>query len=127
MEFASVVVSVILQVIAVFQVGLVMGAPWGEHAYGGRADTTDGVLPAGYRLLSAVAVPILLFAAWIVLAKADLVSGGEGWVDVAVWVVFGYLVLNTAANFASSSKIERYVVGSASAVAAFCTLRVALG
>jgi hypothetical protein len=48
-------------------------------------------------------------------------------VDVAVWFVFGYLVLNTAANLTSSSRVERYVIGTATAVAAVCTLVVAVG
>jgi hypothetical protein len=128
MEAAAVLVGgILLQFVAAFQVGLAFGAPWGEHAYGGRAKTTDGVLSPRYRVMSAVAVPILLVAAWIVLARADLVSGGGDWVNVAIWFVFGYLVLNTVANFASSSKIERYVMGSISAIAALGTLVVALG
>ena len=68
-----------------------------------------------------------MFAAWIVLARADLVSGGDDWVNVAIWFVFGYLVLNTAGNLASSSKIERYLMGTVTAVCAVGTLVVALG
>jgi hypothetical protein len=127
METAAVLAAVLLQIVAAFQVGLAYGAPWGEHAYGGRAATVDGVLPPRYRVMSAIAVPILLLASWIVLAKADLVSTDAGWIDWAVWVVFGYLVLNTLANLASSSKIERLLLGSVTLVTAFATLIVALG
>ncbi|MDJ0925866.1 MAG: hypothetical protein QNJ77_15050 [Acidimicrobiia bacterium] len=128
MEAAAVLVGgILLQVVAGFQVALAFGAPWGEHAYGGRAQTVNGRLPPAYRVMSAAAVPILLLAAWIILAKADLVRGGDGWVDVAVWFVFGYLVLNTVGNLASSSKIERYLMGTVSAVAAVGTLVVAVG
>ncbi len=128
MEGAAVLVGgILLQFVAGFQVALAFGAPWGEHAYGGRATTTDGRLSPGYRVMSAVAVPILLFAAWIVLARADLVSGGDDWVNVAIWFVFGYLVLNTVANFASSSKVERYLLGTVTAVCAVGTLIVATG
>ena len=42
-------------------------------------------------------------------------------------VGFAYLLVNTLANFASNSKIERYVMGSISGVAALGTLVVALG
>lgn len=128
MEAAAVLVGgVLLQVGAAFQLALAFGAPWGDHAYGGRAQTTDGRLPPAYRVMSAAAVPILLLASWIVLAKADLVSTDAGWIDVGVWVVFGYLVLNTFANLASSSKVERHVIGSLTAVAAVATLIVASG
>ena len=128
MEAAAVLVGgVLLQLAAVFQVALAFGAPWGDHAYGGRAPTSNGFLGPRYRVMSAVAVPILLLASWIVLAKAELVSGGGDWVGVAIWLVFGYLVLNTAANLASRSKIERYGMGLTSALAALGTLVVALG
>ena len=126
MEAAAVLAAVLLQIVAAFQVGLAFGAPWGDHAYGGRAQTTGGVLPPRYRVMSAVAVPILLLASWIVLAKVELVSTDAGWVDWAVWVVFGYLVLNTAGNLASSSKVERYLTGSVTIVTAAATLVVAL-
>ena len=128
MEGAAVLVGgILLQFVAGFQVGLAFGAPWGDHAYGGRAETTNGVLSPRYRVMSAVAVPILLLAAWIILARANLVRGGDDWVNVAIWFVFGYLVLNTAANLASSSKIERYLMGTVTAVSAIGTLIVATG
>lgn len=126
MEAAAVLAAVLLVVVAAFQVGLALGAPLGEHAYGGRANAVDGVLPPRYRVMSAVAVPILLLASWIVLAKAEVVSTDASWIDWAVWVVFGYLVLNTAGNLASSSKVERYWMGSVTIVAAAATLVVAL-
>lgn len=93
MEATAVLAAVLLQMVAAFQVGLAYGAPWGHHAYGGRAKTVDGVLPHRSRAMSAAAVPILLLASWIVLAKAELVSTDASWIDWAVWVVFGYLVL----------------------------------
>jgi hypothetical protein len=127
MEGAAIVAAILLQAVAAVQVGLAYGAPWGNHAYGGRAKTVNGVLPVAYRAMSAVAVPILLLASWVVLAKAGLVATDQGWVDWAVWVVFGYLVLNTAGNLASSSKVERFVMGSVTIVTAIATLVVALG
>ena len=127
METAAVLAAVLLQMVAAFQVGLAYGAPWGDHAYGGRAETTDGRLPPRYRAMSAVAVPILLLGSWIVLAKAELVSTDAAWVDAAVWVVFVYLALNTVTNLASTSRIERFVLGTVTAVTAVATLVVAIG
>jgi hypothetical protein len=125
-EAAAIVVGILLLVVAAFQVALASGAPWGDHAYGGRAEIVNGRLSTRYRMMSAGAIPILLFAAWVVLAKAGVFAGAGDWVNVAVWVVFGYLVLNTVANVASTSKVERYVLGLVSAIAALGTLIVAL-
>lgn len=128
MEIAAILVAVCLATIAAVQIALVFGAPWGDHVYGGRAETVDGRLTSRYRAMSAFAVPILLFAAAVVLSRADVVSwfGTDGWVAVAVWVVLGYLVLNTLANLASKSRLEQFGAGSLTIVAAACTLIVAL-
>lgn len=128
MDVAAIVAAVLLAIVAAFQIALVFGAPWGDHAYGGRAETDNGRLTARYRAMSAVAAPILLVAGAVILSRASVVSwfGSGGWVRVAVWVVFGYLVLNTITNLASKSRIERFGMGSLTAVAAICTLVVAL-
>lgn len=124
MEAAAVLVAALLAGVAVFQIALVAGAPWGDHAYGGRAETDSGRLRPTHRMMSAAAVPLLLFSAVVVLARANVVAWlpAEGW----VWVVFAFLVLNTLANLSSSSRIERLVLGSITAVAAIATLLVAL-
>ena len=128
MEFAAILAAVLLAIVAAVQLALVFGAPWGDHVYGGRADTDNGLLSPRYRAMSAFAVPILLLAGAIILSRAEVVSwfGSDGWVRVAVWVVFGYLVLNTITNLASKSRIERFGMGSVTALAAICTLIVAL-
>jgi len=128
MEIAAVVVAVLLGGVALFQLALVMGVPWGGHAYGGRADVVDGRVQGAYRAMSVAAIPILVFAALVVLSRADIGSwfDSDGWVGTAVWVVFAYLVVNTAANLASTSKIERFGMGSLTAVAAVGTLIVAV-
>lgn len=128
METAAVVAAVLLTIVAAVQLALVFGAPWGDHVYGGRAETENGRLSPRFRAMSAFAVPILLLSAAIVLSRAGVVSWFEeaGWVATAVWVVFGYLVLNTVANIASTSRIERFGMGSLTVVAAVATLVVAL-
>ena len=127
MDAAAVVAAVLLALVAAIQLGLAFGAPWGDHVYGGRAETDNGRLSPRFRVMSAVAVPILLVAAAIVLSRAGVVSwfDPEGWVATAVWVVFGYLVLNSVANFASTSRVERFGMGSLTVVAAIATLVVA--
>jgi hypothetical protein len=128
METAAVVAAFLLTIVAAVQLALVFGAPWGDHVYGGRAETDNGRLSPRFRAMSAFAVPILLLSAAIVLSRAGVVSWfqEDGWVATAVWVVFGYLVLNTVANIASRSPIERFGMGSLTVIAAIATLVVAL-
>lgn len=130
---AAITAAVLLAGVAVFQIALAAGAPWGRMSYGGQAETVDGVLPGSYRAMSAVAVVILLFAAWIVLARAGVISRGflsPGFLRVATWVVFGYLILNTVMNLTSSHAGERFGMGAItliSAVACFIVARAPVG
>jgi hypothetical protein len=126
MEFAGILVAGLLIAVAWFQIALVAGAPWGDHAFGGRAETHDGRLTDRYRVMSAIAVPLLVAAAWIVLARSEVVSTDGSWPEWAVWVVFAYLALNTLANLASKSRIERFAMGGITAIATIATLLVAL-
>lgn len=127
-QLAAIAGAALLVTVAAFQLALVFGAPWGDHVFGGRAETDNGRLSPRYRAMSAIAIPILLLSAAIVLSRADVVSwfDPEGWVTVGVWVVFGYLVLNTVANIASTSRVERFGMGSLSALTAIATLVVAI-
>lgn len=118
----------ILACFAALQFALVLGAPLGAHVYGGRAAGPGEPLPGRYRVASLLAIVLLLGAGWLVLARAGVVAAGV--VDSSVvhrgaWVVVGYLALNTLANLASTSAIERWALGVATAAAAVMTLVVA--
>ena len=125
---AAVTAAVLLAGVAAFQVALAAGAPWGRMSYGGQADTVDGVLPGSYRSMSAAAAVILIFAAWIVLARAGVVASGPlsaGFLRVGVWVIFAYLILNTVMNLTSSHAGERFGMGAITLISAVACLFVA--
>ena len=66
--------------------------------------------------------------AFVILVRADVVTPvrpGQGFVRPAVWVVFGYLVLNTVMNLLSSSAGERFGMGAVTLVTAVLTFVVA--
>jgi hypothetical protein len=75
-EIVALVATALLALAVAFQVGLAVGAPWGWAAYGGRAVTGAGALPAAYRCASGGAALTLLGAMWIVLASVSLVGRG---------------------------------------------------
>ena len=128
MEVAAIGAALLLAGVAVFQAALALGAPWGEMAYGGRVETTDGVLSGRHRASSASSFFVLLFAAWVILARADVMSEGflsDGFVRAGSWVVASYLVLNTVMNATARTSVERWVMGSATAIAAVLSFIVA--
>ncbi len=127
MEFAGIIAVGLLVVIAVFQIALALGAPYGKVAWGGAH---DGVLPARLRGASAV-VGLLVYPTIIAvvlsasgLIDADLVPGDGA---VTMWVLATILLLGAIANAVSRSRIERLWAGVSLGLALCCAgLAVAL-
>ena len=94
-------------VLVAFQAAIVLGAPVGRAAWGGRS---PGPLPRELRVASAVAVVIYLVACLIVLDRAgvpliDLPDGISFW---GTWGIGVLLAVGAVMNLASSSPYERF-------------------
>lgn len=122
---AAVVFTVLLALLAVFQIALVAGAPIGRLAWGGR----DRVLDARKRVGSVVAVVLYAGFALLALTRARVLFDAAQALPVviAMWVVLGYLVLGVLLNAISRSRPERYVMTPVSLLLAILALVIALG
>ena len=107
-EIAAIAASIILAGVGVFQAFLAAGAPLGHFAWGGR----HRVLPIGFRIASAVAIPLYIGMIVLMLNRAGIVSvsTNSGAIRVAAWLLVGYFTLGVVANLASRSRPERYVM-----------------
>lgn len=116
----------LLALAAAFQLGLAAGAPWGAAAYGGRAVTGDGGLPAVYRLGSGIAALMLLGAVWVVLASVSMVGSGPvsgAALTVVLWCLAALFGLNTLGNARGRHPLERWGAGTVTAfLAILCAL-----
>jgi len=124
---AAVAATILFLGMAVFQVALALGAPLGQHVLGGRA---TGALPARLRAASTVAAVILVGAATVVLARANLIGSpveANGLLAPACWVIAGYMALNTLGNLRSTSRLERTAFAAITAILAILSGLVALG
>ncbi|WP_350347699.1 hypothetical protein ABIQ69_13795 [Agromyces sp. G08B096] len=120
---AAIALTVVLALVAVFQLALVFGAPLGRFAWGGA----HRVLPARLRVGSAVSIVIYAVIALLALDRVGAVDVVPDVVSVVgMWVVFGYFVLGIALNAISRSKPERAVMTPVTAVLAVLSLFVAL-
>lgn len=116
--------TVILVLLAVFQLALVFGAPLGRFAWGGQ----HRVLPARLRIGSAVS--ILIYAlidliAWDRVGAVDVFPAPFS--EIAMWVVFGYFTLGIVMNAISRSKRERYTMVPASIALSVLSFLIAMG
>jgi hypothetical protein len=121
---AAIAATVVLAGLAVFQLLLAAGAPWGEAAWGGA---TEGTLPTRLRVGSAVSIAVYAVAALLLLRRAGF---RVRWVPPGLartgsWVLVVLLALGALANFSSSSPWERFLLGPITAVLAGLCLVVA--
>jgi hypothetical protein len=116
--------TLVLLLLAVFQLALACGAPLGRFAWGGQ----HRVLPPRLRVGSAVS--ILIYAlidviAWDRVGAIDVFP--EPFSEVAMWVVFAYFALGILMNAISRSKPERFTMVPVTIVLAGLSLLIALG
>jgi hypothetical protein len=112
--------------LAVLQLLLAAGAPFGEAAWGG---TTEGQLPTGLRIGSAVSIVVYAVAAALILRRAGF---RVRWVSRAVarigsWALVVLLTFGALANILSHSPWERFLLGPVTLVLAGLCLVVARG
>lgn len=116
--------TVILALLAVFQVALAAGVPWGYLAWGGQ----HRVLPPKLRVGSIISVVIYALIAFIVWERIGASSVLPDAVShIAMWVVFAYFALGILMNAISRSKPERYTMTPLVTVLTVLALLVALG
>lgn len=116
--------TVILILLALFQLALIFGAPIGRFAWGGQ----HRVLPIRLRVGSGVSIVIY---ALIALIAWDRVGVAHIFPDlfsvIAMWVVFAYFVLGIFMNAISRSKSERWTMVPVCLVLAALSLLISLG
>jgi hypothetical protein len=116
--------TVVLALLALFQLALIFGAPLGAFAWGGR----HRVLPARLRIGSAVSIIVyglIVLIAWDRVGAIDIFGGSFS--EIAMWVIFGYFALGIAMNALSRSKPERYTMVPVSVVLAGLSFLIAMG
>lgn len=107
-DTAAIAATLVLASLAVFQLLLASGRPWGRFAWGGQHD----VLPTRLRIGSLVSVVLYAAMASLLLDRAGVVDTGlpAGVVTAGTWAVTGYFALGIVANLASRSRAERLVM-----------------
>jgi hypothetical protein len=122
-DCAAIIASVIVACLAVFQILLAAGLPYGHAAYGG----TISVLPTKLRLASAVSSLVFFVAFYVILARGGLLGGEQRFelVTVAMWIFVALFGVSALANIVSRSHWERYLMAPIGLVLAVCCVILA--
>ncbi|MGF9697900.1 hypothetical protein [Paenibacillus sp. MABNR03] len=104
---SSILFSVLILIVILFQVALAAGMPWGEAAMGGKF---PGKYPPSMRYACLLQITILVFIGLVVLSKAGvLLPQWSAFADTAIWFIVAYLVLGTILNLITRSVWERRI------------------
>lgn len=123
-RFAAIVFGGWIAALALFQLALAAGAPWGEYAMGGAF---PGVFPPAMRIAALVQAPILVLVALVVFARAGLML--PGWARasrVLIWGVVALLAVGLVLNLITPSHLERLIWAPVAGFLLLASLRVAL-
>jgi len=108
-------VLILLGLLSIFQLMLILGAPFGRATWGGGHD----VLPMNFRIGSAVA--IAMYAAILWLCRRRLQFPSRSGYRRALWAVVAYFTVGVFMNVASSSPWERFLMAPVALALAWAT------
>ncbi len=79
-------------------------------------------------MLETIAIAVTLFFGLVIAAKTGYVNAGKfsGAVNILVWIIFAFLLLNMLGNLASGVSAENFIFAPITLALALCALRLAL-
>jgi len=90
--------------------------------WGGQATSANIIT------LEIIALVVTLFFGFVIAAKTGYINVGKFAVvvNIFVWIIFLFLVLNTLGNFASGVSVERLIFAPITIALALCAFRLAI-
>lgn len=95
------VITIILGIVALFQLALILGVPWGKAAWGGQ----HAVLPMAYRIGSVTT--LLLYVLIIFLTWKRVILPQKRIYQVTAWLFCALFLVGTIMNTLTTSPVER--------------------
>lgn len=124
-QAAALLSTLLFLVIAVIQLLLTIGLPWGEITMGGYH---KGKLPGKLRVLSLLSVFILFFFSTVTLHHAEVIATRLSFpfTTIMIWFIAAFLGLNMIANLFSKSPKEKWIMTPLAGIAFLSVLTVAI-
>ena len=123
-QTAGNILLVLFGLLAAFHILILFNLLPADIVWGGQAASSSNP-----RALLTVSLIFNVLFALVVAARMGYIETGglSKVINVLLWVIFAYLLLNTAGNLASSSSLEKLLFTPITIVAAMLVLRLAIG
>lgn len=121
-RLAGNILLVSLGLLLVFHVLVLLKVVPADMIWGGNANAGNLIT------LEVVAIAVTLFFGLVIASKTGYVNAGKftGVVNILVWLVFAFLLLNTLGNLASGVSAENFIFAPVTVILAFCAFRLAV-
>ena len=120
---AASIAGILLSLVALFQLCLACGAPWGSVALGGKY---PGKLPFRLRIAALVQFGLLAFIALIIFIRAGMMLPDYlDWSRKAIWGVVAFMSISSVLNLITPSKWERRIWAPVALLLLVCSVVVA--
>ncbi|MBN1781004.1 hypothetical protein JW948_07775 [bacterium] len=121
---AGYILLIIFSALAVFHILVLLGLMPSDIVWGGQAGDSS----INMRTLELISLIFTVLFALVVAARIGMVRAG--WfakaVPVCLWIIFIYLLLNTAGNLAAKTLTEKWIFTPVTVAAALLVLRLAI-
>jgi hypothetical protein len=113
-----------LGLLIVFHILVLLNIVPSSIVWGGQIQNSTTSFPT----LETISLIVTLVFGVIVAAKLDYIKAGnfKKVVNIGVWVIFAYLILNTLGNLASGVTFENLIFAPITLILAFLALRLAI-
>ena len=113
-----------LLLLSIFHVLVLVGVIPSDFIWGGQIDGAEGNLFT----MEIISLAVTIFFIFITYVKIKSLTSGKyvKLINILVWVIFAYMILNTLGNLASGVTTEKLIFTPISLLIAFFSLRLAL-
>ena len=123
-KLAGNILLIFFLLLAIFHILVLLGIIPSNIIWGGQIGNSEGNL----FILEIVALVVLIFFAIVISMKTGYikVDPTAKSINLAVWLIFAYFVLNTIGNLASGVTVENMIFAPITFILALLTLRLAI-
>ncbi|MES2037006.1 MAG: hypothetical protein V4495_04155 [Pseudomonadota bacterium] len=123
MRMIASIAGILLLLVALFQLGLACGAPWGSLAMGGKYPDK---LPFRLRIAALLQLGLLAFIALIIFICAGMILPDYlDWSRKAIWGAVAFMSISSLLNLITPSKWERRIWAPVALLLLTCSVVVA--
>ena len=123
-KLAGNILLIFFLLMAIFHLLVLLGIVPSDIIWGGQMNDSNSNMV----VLEIVALVALLFFAIVISMKIGYIKVDQSAksINLAIWMIFAYFVLNTLGNLASSVTIENMIFAPITILLALLTLRLAI-